>query len=175
MSVSSHLTPEPERRLWLILENMQQAVATADRRIAALTGLALAEAAFLVLAQLAGAAALGALAAAAVALPLGVLAYSPLERLPKWLGFLDAPRGKPNPDDSMVAVEDVVKYAYGELIHKLDKYLGGGITATQYYEDIVAQILRHARAAARKRKLLRLSCLIVGLGQLLLLAALLRP
>ncbi|MDP2332052.1 MAG: hypothetical protein Q8M19_15300, partial [Reyranella sp.] len=47
MSVSAHLTPEPERRLWLILESMRHEVDSADARIAGLTAFAAAELAFI--------------------------------------------------------------------------------------------------------------------------------
>ena len=45
------------------------------------------------------------------------------------------------------------EYAHGELIYRLDKYLGGGITATPYHEDLVGQIVIHARIAVRKQRL----------------------
>ena len=66
------------------------------------------------------------------ALPVGVLAFAPLTRLPKWLLFLEPRRERVSADDSLIVAEDLVKYSHGELIFKLDKYLGGGITATQY-------------------------------------------
>ena len=166
MSVSAHLTPEPERRLWLILESMRHEVDSADLRVAAVTALAAAELAFLKpgpsLAALLG-----------VVLPLGMFAFTPLKRLPKWLQFLETRRDKMRADDSLILVDDLVKYSHGDLIFRLDKYLGGGITATPYYEDIVGQIVENARVAARKQRLLRAACVITGLGQLGLLAGLL--
>lgn len=162
MSVSAHLTPEPERRLWLILESMRREVDAADLRIAAVTAFAAAELAFLK-------PGLPGFVPLAAALPLGVFAFAPLKRLPGWLGFLEPPRGKPRIEDCLIASEDLVKYSHGELIFKLDKYLGGGITATPYYEDVVGRILESARLAARKQRLLRWACLLAGAGQLGLL------
>ncbi len=100
-------------------------------------------------------AALGFLARAALAaaLPLGVFAFAPLARLPKFLSFLDEEKHKTSVNDCLIAFEDLAKYTQGELINRLDRYLGGGITATPYYEDIVGQIVEHASIAARKQRL----------------------
>lgn len=162
-SVSSHLTPEPERRLWLILEDTRRVGALADVKIAALIALSAAELAAM---RPLG---LGALVALWAALPLGLFAFSSLERLPGLLSFLD-PSGKPHVDDNLVSVEDLAKYSHGELVHRFDKYLGGGITATQYHEDIVGQIVAAARVAARKRRLLRLLLVLAAAGQFNLFA-----
>ncbi len=166
MSVSAHLTPEPERRLWLILESVRHEVDAADIRVAALTALAVAELALL--RPEPGPVAFGLTAA----LPLGLFAFAPLRRLPKWLQFLEPHRDKMRSDDSLILVDDLVKYSHGDLIFRLDKYLGGGITATPYYEDIVGQIVENARVAWRKQRLLRAACVLVGLSQLGLLVRL---
>jgi hypothetical protein len=165
MSVSAHLTPEPERRLWLILESMRHEVDSADLRVAALTALAVAELAF-------GAPGRFVATCLTAALPLGLFAFAPMRRLPKWLQFLEPHKDRMRPEDSLILVDDLVKYSHGDLIFKLDKYLGGGITATPYYEDIVGQIVENARVAARKQRLFRIACLLVGLGQLGLLGQL---
>jgi hypothetical protein len=169
MSVSAHLTPEPERRLWLILESMRHAVDSADLRIGALTAFAAAELAFIRSLLPAGPLGFLVLASLTAALPLGVFAFAPMKRLPKWLQFLEPQKDKIRADDSLILVDDLVKYSHGDLIFRLDKYLGGGITATPYYEDIVGQIVENARVAARKQRLLRAACFIVGAGQLGLL------
>jgi hypothetical protein len=168
MSVSAHLTPEPERRLWLILESMRHEVDSADLRIGALTAFGAAELALFRTVPFLAALALTA------ALPLCLFAFAPLRRLPKWLQFLEPHRDKIRADDSLILVDDLVKYSHGDLIFRLDKYLGGGITATPYYEDIVGQIVENARVAWRKQRLLRAACVLVGLAQLGLLAQLLR-
>lgn len=173
MSVSAHLTPEPERRLTLILENMRHAVEEADRKIGALTAFAAAELAFVKIAAPAGPFGFLTLLSLAAALPLGVFAFAPLARLPNFLSFLDEEKHKTSVNDCLIAVEDLAKYTQGELINRLDRYLGGGITATPYYEDIVGQIVAHASIAARKQRLFKGSCLIVGFGQLCLLVQLL--
>jgi hypothetical protein len=172
MSVSAHLTPEPERRLWLILESMRHEVESADLRIGGLTAFAAAELAFIRILTPVGASGFLALVALTAALPLGVFAFTPLKRLPPWLQFLETRRGKPRVEDSLITVDDLVKYSHGDLIFRLDKYLGGGITATPYYEDVVGQIVENARVASRKQRLLRWACVVVGAGQLGLLGQL---
>lgn len=172
MSVSAHLTPEPERRLWLILESMRHEVDWADMRIGALTGFAVAELAFIKILLPVGPPGFMALVSLTVALPLGVFAFTPFKRLPKWLQFLEPQRGKISTEDSLISVNDLVKYSHGDLIFHLDKYLGGGITATPYYEDIIGQIVENARIAARKQRLFRATCVVVGAGQLGLLGQL---
>jgi hypothetical protein len=167
MSVSSHLTPEPERRLWLILEGMQAAAARADRTLAALAALALAECAVL---RGGPAWAVGPLLAVLVA---AVFGLSPLSRAVKWMPWLEPPRTKFGVDDSLVSAADLAKYPVGEMINRLDRYLGGGITATQYYEDIVREISVTARAAARKQRVVSVVCLAALLAQLAFAAALL--
>lgn len=172
MSVSSHLTPEPERRLWLILESMRHSVESTDVKIAALTAFAAAEAAFLKAGAPSGTLAHLTLLSLSAALPLGVFAFSPLARTPVRLPVIDPPKDKPSIDDCLISADDLTKYPLGELIHRMDKYLGGGITATQYYEDLVSQIVGHARLAARKQHLFRAACMLVILGQLGLLGQL---
>lgn len=172
MSVSAHLTPEPERRLWLILESMRHAVDSCDLRIGALTAFAVVELAFIKILLPVGPPGFLALVSLTAILPLGVFAFAPLKRLPKWLQFLEPHRGKMKAEDSLITVEDLVKYSHGDLIFRLDKYLGGGITATPYYEDIVGQIVENARAASRKQRLFRAACVIAGVGQLGLLGQL---
>jgi len=170
MSVSAHLTPEPERRLWLILESVRHAVDSADLRIGALTGFAVVELAFIVLPV--GPPGFLALVSLTAALPLGVFAFASMKRLPKWLRFLETRPGKMRADDSLITVDDLVKYSHGDLIFRLDTYLGGGITATPYYEDIIGQIVENARLAAHKQRLFGVACVIVGVGQLGLLGQL---
>ncbi|MBI3552788.1 MAG: hypothetical protein HY077_09735 [Elusimicrobia bacterium] len=170
MSISSHLTPEPERRLWIILDAMRQAVESADRKVAVLTLFAAAELVFFKPAEYAGLLGTLTLIALAAALPLGVLAFSPLSGAPNWLPFIEPDKGQHSIDDCLVAADDISKYTHSELIHRFDKYLGGGITATQYHEDIVGQIVVHARIAVRKQRLFKLASLLVGAAQLGLLA-----
>jgi hypothetical protein len=162
MSVSSHLSPEPERRLWIILENMRQAVESTELKLGGLMLLAAAELAFL-------GPWWGARACLGLCLPLGVLGLSPLSRAVEWVPWIEPAAAKPALADSLLVPEDLLKYTLSELILKLDKYLGGGITATPYYEDLVTQILLRARAAARKQRVFRVVCALAGAGQLALL------
>jgi hypothetical protein len=164
MSVSSHLTPEPERRLWTILEHMQHSVESVDRKIGAITAFAAFELIFIKLLTPAGPLALPTLILLSLALPLGVLAYSPLSGKPKWIHQLH--KDKPSIDHCLIWAEDIAKYTHSELVHRLDKYLGGGITATPYHEDIVGQIVVHARIAVRKQRLFSAACVVVGIAQL---------
>ena len=174
MSISAHLTPEPERRLWIIFENMRHAAEWADREIGALTAFAAAELAFTKILAPSGPLGFLTLASLTAALPLGVFAFAPLARLPAFLSFLDEPKHKTSASDCLISVDDLAKYTQGELVNRLDCYLGGGVTATPYYEDIVGQIVARASVAARKQRLFRASCALVGFGQLCLLAQLLR-
>jgi hypothetical protein len=171
MSVSSHLTPEPERRLWLILEALGAEVRWAETKIGALTALATAELLAASLAGSRGPAAAVAYAALAAAAAAGLLALLPLSRATPWLAFLDDRGAKPASADCLLVSDDLVKYSRSELILKLDRYLGGGITATQYYEDVVGQILAQARAASRKRRLSRGLLLIAAAAQVCLASA----
>ena len=85
MSVSSHLTPEPERRLWVILEHMQHSVEWTDHKIGAITAFAVIELALVKMLAPAGLLGFLTLLLLALALPIGVFAFSPLTGLPKWL------------------------------------------------------------------------------------------
>lgn len=167
MTVSSHLTPEPERRLWIILENMRHAGEWTDVKLGALTALSAVELALLKPGPVAA-------ALFTLAVPVGIFGLSALKRKRNWLPWLEPVRGKPGYEDAFITVEDVVKYTHGELILKMDKYLGGGITATQYYEDIVGQTLALANMAARKQRVFLILAWLAGLGQLAVLIELLR-
>jgi hypothetical protein len=147
MSVSSHLTPEPERRLWLILEEVRGEAELLRAPEPARAPLALSAAA-------------------------GVLALLPFSRKPRCVPLLDPKPARASADDRLISPRDLIKYAYGELVLKLDRYLGGGVSATPYYEDIVAEIGHNARRAARKRRVLKLAALLAALGQFTLIAGL---
>lgn len=164
MSVSTHLTPDPERRLLILRENMQEAVAWTEKKTGALAVFAAAQLAWLHAASPSGPLSLAAMASLAASLPMGIFAFSPLTDRP------GPSIGPHRSDDSLILAEDLAKYTSTEMILLLDRYFGGGITATQYYEDIVAQIVVSARAAVRKGRLFRLACLLVGIAQLCLLA-----
>lgn len=164
MSVSTHLTPDPERRLLILRESMQESVSWADKKLGALTAFAAAQLAWLYMAAPAGALSLAAMAALAAALPIGIFAFSPLIGKPGPL------KGPHRSDDSLVLAEDLAKYTSAEMVLLLDRYFGGGITATQYYEDIVAQIIAGARLAVRKTRFFKYASLLAGIAQLCLLA-----
>jgi hypothetical protein len=176
MSVSSHLTPDPERRLWVIYTRVQDLLASTEKKLWLFTFLAAAQVALARFASPGGLPAYLSIVLSALALPLGALALSP---------FLDNPRPslsqKPGPGKkgtaySLLRERDLAGFSQADLTITLDKYLGGGVTAIPYYDDIIDQIVLGARSAVRKETLLRLLCSLVLAGQLLFLAALLfRP
>jgi len=166
MSVSSHLTPEPERRLWVILEHMEHSVEWTDHKIGAITAFAVIELALIKMLAPASPLGLLTLVLLSLALPLGVFAFSPLSGKPKAPYLPEPHKDKPSIDHCMISAEDIAKYTHSELVHRFDKYLGGGITATPYHEDLVGQVVVHARIAVRKQRLFIASCIIVGIAQL---------
>jgi hypothetical protein len=173
MSVSSHLNPEPERRLWIIHENLRRTVEWTDLKLGALTAFAALEMPLLKYVSPDGPVNHPALVLLAVVLPVGILALSPLIEMP-----IRTPLLEPRPDklaaiESLLEASDISKHPQVELVNRLDKYLGGGITATPYYEDIVGQIVINARLVSRKRRLLTAACALAGVVQLALLGQLL--
>ena len=113
-----------------------------------------------------------AIAALSIVPPLCVFAFSPWIELPRLPSFLETPLDNTHAGDFLISAYDIAKYTHNELILRLDKYLGGGITAMQYYEDIVGQIVISARIAARKQRVFRAACVITALAQLCLTAKL---
>lgn len=168
MSVSSHLNPEPERRLWLMHEKMRAASYGADIKLAGLAAFALLELALLGSPDQRAAYAAALLLCAV--LPLCLFAVSPFMEAQGPVKPLDG-REKPRPGDSMLTPRDLAKYPQMELVILLDRYLGGGVSATPYYEDIVAQILLHARVAARKARFFVIGSAVALAAQLLLLVS----
>ncbi len=173
MSVSAHLSPEPERRLWTILDGVRHAAERTEAKLGALTVLAFAQLALIAVAVPDGPLSAAAVLLLGACLLIGALAVAPLSRLPPPLAFLEPRKDKTSVNDCLISVEDLAKYTQNELTSRLDKYLGGGLTATPYHEDIVGQIVRGATAAARQRRLLGASCFLAAGGQLCLLCRLL--
>ncbi|PIU20808.1 MAG: hypothetical protein COT18_00300 [Elusimicrobia bacterium CG08_land_8_20_14_0_20_59_10] len=172
MSVSSHLTPDPERRLRLIHSNVYDSLKWTDGKLAALALLAVLEMPAIALTVPGGPFVRAALLALCLTALVGVLACSPFMETLKRVPVLD-PRGyKHQPGDSLVSESDIALYSQVELVAFLDRYLGGGITATPYYEDMVGQIVIGARVALRKRRLFGAACALAVLAQLCLAAGL---
>lgn len=175
MSVSSHLNPEPERRLWIIHESVLRTIEWTDIKLISLAALCAGLLPVVRYAAPAGRLAGLAMALLAAVLPVALAAFSPLlEAHRKW-PLIDPRLDKLHPGDSLIVAGDIAKCPQIELVILLDKYLGGGITSTQYYEDIVGRILLGARVAVRKRRLLLAACVpaaaaLVCLLLLLLLA-----
>ncbi len=174
MSVSSHLNPEPERRLWIMYENTRRALEWTDIKLGALTIFAAFQMALIRFISPEGLASYAAIVLLAVILPIGILALSPLIEMPIRAPLLEPGADKRGSSDCMLAVGDIAKHPQMELVILLDKYLGGGITATQYHEDIVGQILTSARIATRKRRLFLAVCVLAGIAQLCLIGQLFR-
>ncbi len=168
MSISSHLTPEPERRLWTILDSMRRAVEWTETKLAALILIAALEGAFVGVTGPSGAFGRAALAAFGLALLVAVFALLPLPA-PKPIG------DKHVPGDNLLAPESLARLTYTEAIQLLDRYLGGGITATQYHEDLVREGVSHARVAVRKRRLFKAACVLAVLAQVALLGRVVAP
>jgi len=104
---------------------------------------------------------------------IGLAAVSPLTEAARPLPFLDQGMEKRNSADCLIMASDIAKYPQIELIIRMDKYLGGGVTATPYYEDIVGQIVSSARIAVRKHRFFLAGCVLAGIVQLGLLGQLL--
>ena len=173
MSVSSHLTPDPERRLRLIHGNICNSLKRADRKFEAITLLAAVQMAVIRFIAPDGPLGYIALLALCAVLPIGILGISPFIETPKPIALLE-PEDKPHPADSLINEYDIARYSRLELVNFLDRYLGGGITATPYYEDIVAQIVIGSRIVTRKRRLFGSACVLAGLAQLCLLIQLIK-
>ena len=169
MSVSSHLNPEPERRLWIIHGNMRRAVEWTDIKLGALTAFAAAQLGFLKLTSPEGGYYFWALLFLAAVLLIGLAALSPFVEAARQLPWLDPRMDTRHAGDCLILPHDIAKYPQIELVVRLDKYLGGGVTATPYYEDIVGQIVESARIAVRKHRLFLAACVPAGLVQLGLL------
>lgn len=170
MSVSSHLTPDPERRLRLIHEGIISSLRWADVKLWCAAFLAAVQAAVLSAAPDTGLRLWGLLLLGAAALP-ALLGVSPLADGPGAPPADTGPR-KPLSPLSLLDEADIAVHSQAEMSGFLDRYLGGGITATPYYEDLVGQIVISARVTVRKRRLFGAACALIAAAQLLLLAAL---
>ncbi len=166
MSVSSHLNPEPERRLWIIHGNMRRAIDRTDIKIGALTAFAAAQMAFIRATAPGTPLAHSAIVLLSAVLPIGLAAFSPFIEVQRQLPFLDPGMDKRSAGDCLIAAYDIAKYPQIELVIRLDKYLGGGVTATPYYEDIVGQIVASARVATRKRRFFLAASALTAIVQL---------
>lgn len=173
MSVSSHLSPEPERRLWIIHGNMRRSIERTDLKLLALTAFAAAQTALVEIAAPEGAFSHAALALLAAVVPIGLFALSPAIETQRQLP-LDPRMDERRAGDCLISAPDIAKYPQVELVILYDKYLGGGVTATPYYEDIVGQIVSSARIATRKRRLFLAACAPAAIVQFGLLWQLLR-
>ncbi len=167
MSVSSHISPEPERRLWIMHGNMRRAAGRADIKLGAIAFFSLFEAALLRADAAGSPLALAALMTLCLVLPLCILGVSPFIETPGPLPLLDR-MPKPAKGDAFVAPYDLAKYSSLELPIILDRYLGGGVTAPTYHEDIVGQVVLGARMTVRKERLLGAACALALPAQALI-------
>lgn len=167
MSVSSHLNPEPERRLWTIHDNMRLAAVIADSKLGAMAFFALLEIALLRLDAAFGLLATAIVFLMAVVLLICLFAVSPFVETAARAPLRDH-RLEHEGADSLITARDLASRPHIELVNRLDRYLGGGVTATPYYEDIVGRIAVTARAVVRKQRLFSVSCVLALASQLLL-------
>jgi hypothetical protein len=158
MSVSSHLNPEPERRLWIIHESVTRYAEWTDVKLAVLAFFCALEMPVILGVFREGPLTLAAVGMLCLALPLALAGLSPLADIYRTLPLLDQKVGRMDPSDSFLVARDLARYPHMELVNRLDRYLGGGITATRYYEDIVARIISASRSASRKRRLFAVAC-----------------
>lgn len=173
MSISSHLSPDPERRLWVIHDSVRHASEWTDLKLGLVGLLAVLELPLLAGFFREGAIAFAAAGLLCAALALVLAALSPFTAMDRQIPLLDQAVGKVRQEDSLVLAEDLARSPYSELVFRMDRYLGGGITAIKLYEDIVARIIAASRAAVRKKRLLAAACGAVLGAQLALAAALL--
>ena len=173
MSVSSHLSPEPERRLWVIHENVRRSVEWTDTKLGILAVLAVLEIPVIFGGFRPGLLTYAGALLMCLALPLVLAGLSPFVDAPGPVSLLDQPVGKMLPDDSFLLARDLARYPHAELVFRLEKYLGGGITSLRYHEDIVARIIAVSRACVRKERLFSAACGAALAAQLALIAALL--
>lgn len=171
MSVSSHLNPEPERRLWIIHEKLRASAERTELKLWALAALAVLELALSALLPGNGIACALRLLLGGV-LVLCVFSLSTLVENPAKVPLADPPGERPRSADSLLAEGTLAKFPQMELVIVLDKYLGGGITATPYYEDIVGLIVKSARVGVRRGRLFGAAAFAALSAQLLLLAGL---
>ena len=172
MSVSSHLTPEPERRLWIMHGNIYDSLKWTDKKLGAVTAFAAVQMAVIKIVAPEGTLSYIALIALCAVLPIGVFGFSPFIETPKYVPLLKPREDKPRTRDSLITEYDIAGYSQMELVNFLDRYFGGGVTATPYYEDIIARIVIGARIATRKRRLLWAVCALAGIAQFCLLVQL---
>ena len=172
MSISSHLSPDPERRLWVIHDSVRRAAEWTDLKLGLLALLAVLELPWLPGFFRVGALAYTAVALLCAALLLALAAISPFSDLARQFPLLDQPVGKVQSEDSLVLPADLARSPHTDLVFRLDKYLGGGITAIKFYEDIVARIIATARAAYRKQRLFLAAVTLAMAAQLVLGAGL---
>ncbi len=156
----------------MIHGNISDSLNRTDRKLGAITIFAAGQMAVIKFISPEGALSYISLLALCAVLPAGVFGISPFIETPKPLPPLDQVN-KPRSADSLLNEHDIAGYSQLELVSFLDRYLGGGITATPYYEDIVAQIVIGARIATRKRRIFGSVCAMTLVAQLCLLARLL--
>ena len=153
LSVSSHLTPDPEKRLGRMLDNLSRQQNMADFKLCTAAAIAAIEM-FAVYPSHTGTEFF-----LSIVILLALFGISPITEKSCCVKFLDRDMSE-LPDDYLIDENDLSKYSRSELVNFLDKYLGGGISATPYYEDLVSRISYSALALLRK-KYVYLACFAV--------------
>lgn len=159
LSVSSHLTPDPEKRLSRMTDILCRQQDSAEKKLAVLAIVAAIEM-FAVYPSHTGTEAL-----LSIAIIAAFTGLSPLMDTEKEIRLLDHNDGRV-PDDYILDEYDIAKYSRSELVNFLDKYLGGGISATPYYEDMVSRILNKARRLVRRHRMFMICLVLMALAQI---------
>ena len=158
LSVSSHLTPDPERRLRRMLDNLHEQQRSAEFKLSA-AAIAAAIEMFAVLPSRTGTEFL-----LSLVICFAFAGLSPFMETDKKLPVLDC-KETDLPDDYILDEYDLAKYSSSELVNFLDKYLGGGISATPYYEDLVSRIAYRSRRLVRRHRMLAIACILICFAQ----------
>jgi|GEM_PF-693612 len=156
LSVSSHLTPDPEKRLLAIKESIREEIKSTENKLcfSAFLSVLMAFLSFSLLGN--GPFPVTASLLSMLALTVSMTAMSQFVERHGRIYCLDGKRKEKTPE-YILDEADLTEFSRLELVNFLDKYLGGGITAMDYYEDIVARVLLSARVCVRKKFMLSVS------------------
>lgn len=161
LSVSSHLTPDPERRLRRMLESLQNKQTALEHKLFFSALIAVIElfavSRPIVLVEL----------LLCLTIFFAFIGMSALIDFDGKMKFLDNCDMEP-PDDYIFDENDLSRYSKAGLVNFLDKYLGGGISATPYYEDLVSRIATLARKLVRMQRVFLIVCLLICIAQIII-------
>ena len=99
-----------------------------------------------------------------IAVAFSLLGMSSVTEKTGGVKFLDRSNSE-FPDDYLLDENDLSKYSRTELVNFLDKYLGGGISSTPYYEDLVSRISCAALCLIRKKRIFLICFILMSVAQ----------